>query len=187
MNNCDFSNHNMKEEELKCFMENLGINKKIIEFKIGKKISDNCFNTNIDKRLVNKIIDKYQNYKKKKINNTIYYYHNKQLVILDDSQQKCYQDNNMEKIDIITSNMDARILTKQRERIHVNDFPCQKNYDNICQTKMVSISLQNNININIHNTQNIYEISIQYIHDPNKIKIQNTETLLSIIKDMEVY
>ena len=178
----------MNEETLTHFILNLGINKKIVEFKIGKQICDSCFNTTIDKNFVNKIIDKYKNYEKKKMNNTIYYYHNKQLVVLGDSHQKCYEDEiNMDKIDITTSNMDMRILTKKRDRIDINNFPCKKNYDTICQKEIVSVSLENNININISNTQNIHEISIQYIHNPDKKeKIQIIETLLSVIQDMEV-
>ena len=163
----------MENKELKDFCQNLDKEKKIIEFKVGKKKSENCFHTNIDKKKIIKIFKKLKKYDVKYFNNKVYYYNNLQLIVDSNGSQKCYFDrSNMEKIDIETENMDMRIISKEREKFDDIKFPCKKKYDLVFKRELVSISIKNNLKINIYNKiisdKDNYEISVQYLYNPSK-------------------
>lgn len=179
-------------ETLNNFFESFQKNKKIIEIKIGKKINSECFDYNISKKIVESIFKKFQKNNVKYFNNKVYYYNNLQLIVYPNGSKKCYRDNfDMKKIDFSTS-MDIRVIAKDREKIDELLFPCQKNYDLIFTRELVSISIKNNLKINIYRKQNEdntnnYEFSIQYLYNPKKENDMRKEIeyLVNICNEIE--
>ena len=183
---------NQMIEPLNNFFEKIQNKKKIIEIKIGEKINSECFNYNINEKIVKSIFKKFQKNNVKYFNNKVYYYNNLQLIVYPNGSKKCYRDNfDMEKIDFSTS-MDIRVIAKDREKIDELLFPCQKNYDLNFTRELISISIKNNLKINIYSKQNEdntnnYEFSIQYLYNPKKgddIK-REIEDLVNICNEIE--
>ena len=174
----------MENQELNSFVENLGNKKKIIEFKIGKRISSKCFSSVLKEEVITNIFHKFKNYNVKYFNNKVYYYNNLQLIVYNNGSKKCYVDKiNMDKLDYTTNNMDMFIVSKERSKIDDNQFPCKKIYDLVFERELISISLKNNLKINIYNkintNQNNYEVSIQYLYNP--MKKENTKEIFGLI------
>tara|TARA_Y100000991_G_C21906932_1_gene320565 strand:+ start:222 stop:797 length:576 start_codon:yes stop_codon:yes gene_type:complete len=159
--------------QIEKFFNSLGNKKKIIEIKIGEKISNSCFHNRVDGDTIRSIFEKFQNYNVKYFNNKVYYYNNLQLIVYSNGSKKCYKDNmGMEKIDVQGSK-DIRITSKDREKVEEILFPCKKNYDLIFRRELISISVKNNLKINLyhkHNEDNTthYDFSIQYLYNPSK-------------------
>ena len=175
------------ETQLKDLFNSLK-DKKIIEIKFGKKINNNCFYNGIDESMIQKIFQKFQNYNVKYFNNRVYYYNNLQLIVYNNGSKKCYRDNNVSKIDII-SDIDIRIISKDREKVNEILFPCHKKYDMIFNRELLSISLKDNLKINIYNkynsdSMNNYEISIQYLYNPKK-KENSVDHIISVCMEIE--
>ena len=160
-------------EQIKNFFDNLENTKKIIEIKVGDKINPKCFYNSIDECTVASIFTKFKNYNVKYFNNKVYYYNNLQLIVYSNGSKKCYRDNiGMQVIDI-KGLKDIRITSKNREKIDENLFPCHKNYDLIFRRELVSISIKNNLKINLYNKYNEdninhYDFSIQYLYNPSR-------------------
>ena len=160
--------------------------KKIIEIKFGEQINEKCFYTKINENAVKAIFQKFQQYDVKYFNNKVYYYNNLQLIVNDNGTKKCYKDNNVSKYDILS---DIRIICKDRIKIDEIMFPCYKNYDMIFNRELVSISLKDNLKINIYNKYdsnklNNYEITIQYLYNQKK-KENITTKIYSIMTDIQ--
>ena len=172
-------------DKMEDFFDNLK-SKKIIEVKFGKQINENCFYNEIDENLIKQIFEKFKKYNVKYFNNKVYCYNNLQLIVYNNGTKKCYKDINLEKIDII-SDLDMRLISKCREKIDEILFPSYKNYDMVFNRELLSISLKDNLKINIYNKYkgdiNNYELSVQYLYNPKKKdNIQNVINEISAIK-----
>jgi hypothetical protein len=162
--------------------------KKIIEIKFGKQINQNCFCTEINEDIVKAIFQKFQHCDVKYFNNKVYYYNNLQLIVYNNGSKKCYKDNNVSKLDIL-SDSDVRIISKDRVKIDEILFPCHKNYDMVFNRELLSISLKDNLKINIYNKYdsdklNNYEISMQYLYN-QKNKENITQKIYCILTDIQ--
>ena len=159
--------------QIENFFNTLGNKKKIIEIKIGDKISNSCFHNRVDGDTIRAIFAKFQNYNVKYFNNKVYYYNNLQLIVYSNGSKKCYKDNmEMKKIDVQGSK-DIRITSKDREKVEEILFPCKKKYDLIFRRELISISVKNNLKINLYHKYNEdntthYDFSIQYLYNPSK-------------------
>lgn len=179
--------------QLENFFNILGNKKKIIEIKIGEKISDNCFYNRIDENIIISIFEKFQNYNVKYFNNKVYYYNNLQLIVYSNGSKKCYKDNiEMGKIDI-QGLKDIRITSKDRQKIDEIMFPCKKKYDLIFRRELVSISVKNNLKINLYNKYNDnnishYDFSIQYLYNPSRKNNVNDDiqNIVNICNEIEI-
>ena len=162
-------------------------NKKIIEFKLGKDVSDNIFVTELDKNYINNFMNLIpKKLPVKYFYNTVYYHQNMQLIINSNGLQKCYKDyGNISKIDVNHKNTPIRILFKNRKKIDTSNFDCLKHYDSIINRELISISIKENIKINIYNkkfqnnSDNYYEITGQFLY--NKHKQKNLETDIDLL------
>jgi hypothetical protein len=169
-------------------------NKKIIEFKLGEIISDNIFNTNLDKNYINNFMNLIpKKLPVKYFYNTVYYYKNMQLIINNNGLQKCYKDyGNISKIDVVHKKFPIRILFKNRKKIDTSNFDCLKHYDSIINRELISISIKENIKINIYNKKfqnnpdNYYEITGQFLYNRNKKK-NLEEDIKILIKNLLIY
>lgn len=180
----------MYKEKIYDFVNNID-NKKLIEIKFGKKINYNIFNTNIEENFIHKLIKKYKNYDNKYYNDRVYYYNNLQMIASKNGEIKCFQDNtDIEILDISLSDIDLRILSRERNKIEEFNFPCQKDYGLICNRELLSIVLQDNLRINIYNKKiennSNYEFSIQFVYNSyKKEKIKEIINMtVSIIKEI---
>lgn len=162
-------------------------NKKIIEFKLGRGISDNIFVTELDKNYINNFMNLIpKKLPVKYFYNTVYYHKNMQLIINSNGLQKCYKDyGNISKIDVTHKNTPIRILFKNRKKIDTSNFDCLKQYDTIINRELISISIKENIKINIYNKKfqnnpdNYYEITGQFLY--NKHKKKNLEADIDLL------
>lgn len=169
-------------------------NKKILEFKLGKLISENIFETSLESKYINNYLNLIpKNFPVKYFYNTVYCYKNMQLIVDKKGIQKCYEDfGEIEKIDIKYENSPVRILLKNRKKIDNSNFDCLKNYDSIMNRELISISLKENLKINIYNKKyqnnpkNFYEITGQFLYNKNNIK--NLEKDIKILfKHLLIY
>ena len=131
---------------------------------------------------------KISSYNVKYFNNKVYYYNNLQLIVYNNGSKKCYRDNNMSKIDI-NSDLDIRIISKDREKVNEILFPSCIKYDMIFNRELLSISIKDNLKINIYNkfnknSMNNYEVSIQYLYNLKK-KMQRKICYVCQIKDIK--
>jgi hypothetical protein len=166
----------MAKQEILDYLSEIN-EKKVVEFKIGKNIDENYMDINIEYEIINKFIEILKAYEIKYFYNIVYYYNNLQLIInTENGSQKCYKDNcNMVFKNINTDKYDLRITLKNREKFNELLFPSLKDYDMIITRELISISLKDNLKINIYNKnydssneEYNYEITIQYLYNPKK-------------------
>jgi len=125
-------------------------NYKYIEITMGKKISNNIFDSEINKKIFDKTLDFFKNKfnNHKKINSKNYYKDNLRLNINEKFQQRCFK---MDIIDckIVTTNKSSFLINfGERKMISIENFPMIYNYDNVVERKIISHNVKNKFYIN---------------------------------------
>lgn len=160
--------------------------KKIIEIKLGKIITENVFDLNIDENYIRNFMAAIP--KKTPVKyfyNTVYYYKNMQLIVNENGLQKCYEDyGEIYKKDFDNNKNSVRVIIRNRRKKDLNHFSCQKKYNSIVNRELISISLKDNLKINIYNKsyekkkKKYFEVSAQYLLNKNKINDLEKDILL---------
>lgn len=171
-------------------------NYKYIELLLGKKISENIFNSKIEKQKFCKLLSyfktKLQKYNFKTINSKNYEFLNKRLNINEDFQQRCFEQTLIDKTLYKHKSNEFMITFGEKKMISIENFDISQNYDNINLKEIISYNINNKFYLNFitnkvetKNKENLiyYNISIYITKKNGKIKdiIEQVKLYLDVI------
>ena len=171
-------------------------NYKYIELLLGKTISENIFNSKIDKQEFFKLLTyfktKLKKYNYKTIISKNYEFLNKRLNINEDFQQRCFEQTLIDKTLYEHKSNEFMITFGEKKMISIENFDISQNYDNINLKEIISYNINNKFYLNFitnkietKNAENLiyYNISIYITKKNGKIKdiIEQVKLYLDVI------
>ena len=175
-------------------------NYKYIEILLGKEISENIFDSQINKDTFFTILDYFKNklekYNFKKILSKNYEFLNKRLNINEEFQQRCFEQTLIDKTlynhEVQNKINQFMITFGEKKMISIENFNISKEYDNINFKEIISYNINNKFYLNFvtnkiekENKQYYiyYNISIYITKKNGKIKdiIDQVKLYLDVI------